>query len=406
MPIVGSLPVVLTNGTVADATAVMADLSFIASQVNGNAIGLGSPGGVPAGGSTGTVLVKNSNTDYDYSWSSPGVGLGWGRNVLINGNFERAQRLGETVSNTLAVGASTAVYQFDRWYMGVGAGQASTVGYASPVQAGAVFPGNVASIFLQRNSGQAGVGGMYLGQPLDVDQVNRLQGKVVTLSLRFSTQANWSATGLSVQFFVGTGAPAKRGGGFTGEVVVLSQNVATVANQGVTTVSFTSTGVVPAGATQGEVRVSWTPVGVAGGSDSINLGNIQLEVGSQFSGWDYVPAAVLWQQCQRYYYKTFFAGTAPGWNLGVYGITGSQAAGAVGQSLVTWSLPVRMRGSPTVTLYNPFAANGQIRDATGGADWSGSTANVVSEGMAGFYGTSPGVAGHTYTFHFTAEAEI
>ena len=41
MAIVGTLPVYLVNGTVADATQVMADLLFIVQQVNANAQPLG-----------------------------------------------------------------------------------------------------------------------------------------------------------------------------------------------------------------------------------------------------------------------------------------------------------------------------------------------------------------------------
>lgn len=37
MPIIGTLPATLTNGTLADATQVMADFNFIVSQVNANA---------------------------------------------------------------------------------------------------------------------------------------------------------------------------------------------------------------------------------------------------------------------------------------------------------------------------------------------------------------------------------
>lgn len=43
MAIVGTLPNILTNGTTADASQVMADLNFIVNQVNANAVPLGTP---------------------------------------------------------------------------------------------------------------------------------------------------------------------------------------------------------------------------------------------------------------------------------------------------------------------------------------------------------------------------
>ena len=55
MAIVGSLPVVLSNGSVADATGVMTDMNYIASAVNGGALGLtggslSGPGNLVIGG--------------------------------------------------------------------------------------------------------------------------------------------------------------------------------------------------------------------------------------------------------------------------------------------------------------------------------------------------------------------
>ena len=42
MPVIGTLPNILTNGTTADASQVMADFNFIVNQVNANANPVGT----------------------------------------------------------------------------------------------------------------------------------------------------------------------------------------------------------------------------------------------------------------------------------------------------------------------------------------------------------------------------
>lgn len=66
-----------------------------------------SSGGLPEGGSSGQVLIKNSNTNYDVDWinqSQPN------RNLLINGAMQVHQR-GTSVSSTSSGGYKTV----DRW---------------------------------------------------------------------------------------------------------------------------------------------------------------------------------------------------------------------------------------------------------------------------------------------------
>lgn len=80
MAIIGALPSTLTNGTTADATQVMADLNFIASQTNANAAGLA--GGntfsgaqiVPASGGRTQTAQTAQVQDNAYSWCSTAGG--------------------------------------------------------------------------------------------------------------------------------------------------------------------------------------------------------------------------------------------------------------------------------------------------------------------------------------------
>ena len=78
-------------------------------------------------------------------------------------------------------------------------------------------------------------------------------------------------------------------------------------------------------------------------------GNVQLEVGSTATSFDYRPYGTELALCQRYYWKIARGTSEP------YGTTGNTSAGNA-----IWSqfgLPVTMRATPTVTIYGTWAAS-------------------------------------------------
>ena len=73
-------------------------------------------------------------------------------------------------------------------------------------------------------------------------------------------------------------------------------------------------------------------------------------------------------RCQRYFYKTFDQGTTPAQNvsdgnylLAVGTDTGSRSHGSI-------EFPVAMRADPTITTFNPFAANASGRQPNSSTD--------------------------------------
>lgn len=99
----------------------------------------------------------------------------------------------------------------------------------------------------------------------------------------------------------------------------------------------------------------------------------------QYSGERLYPATsdVPWLQrlpsvelslVQRYYVKTFPSGTKPAQSAGVVGCLGLKNPIATGEPGREWAFPVQMRIAPTVTTYNPSAANANWRDVTGSVD--------------------------------------
>ena len=112
--------------------------------------------------------------------------------------------------------------------------------------------------------------------------------------------------------------------------------------------------------------------------------------------------------CQRYYYKTFPQATVPAQNAGLDGafLFGNPATSSPGVFTPNLRFPVLMRTNPTITLYNPSAANAQIRNINNSSDFSGTASQNVSVYGLNFTGTSTGSQAQSCAIHITATAEI
>ena len=130
-------------------------------------------------------------------------------------------------------------------------------------------------------------------------------------------------------------------------------------------------------------------------SNFFRVTGIKLERGTVATPIQFVPFEQELARAQRYYQKSFLYGTAPVQNAGL----GTQVelrfpattVGATTSISPTLFFPVLMRANPTITLYNPSAANAQVRNATDSADCSGSS--FVIFGPAGFALQATGNAG-------------
>lgn len=294
------------------------------------------------------------------------------RNVLVNGGALVWQR-----GSSISVAASTTAYTVDRWYLTTNANQASTVAR------GSFSDRSQFCTVVTRNNGQTGTGTYVFAYPLTTDEVARLRGSKCTLSMRLGIGGGFSPASGTVNyaFYVGTGAEGKRGAGFTSETTVISGSV----NLSTTTsVNATSAAAVPTTATQGEVRFTWTPVGTAGANDTLIVDSVQLESGVTVTEFEYLPFEYCLNSCQRHYTKTFPYATVPAQNAGLAGslssggpdladiaaglnvsIPGNYTAASFGVC-IHWRFPQQMRATPTITTYNPSAANANIRLPTGG----------------------------------------
>jgi hypothetical protein len=110
------------------------------------------------------------------------------------------------------------------------------------------------------------------------------------------------------------------------------------------------------------------------------------------------------------YVKTFNVDTGPaqnvGLNTGEFKFQGT-VVGALAMAGVEWEYPRRLRAAPTtLTLYNPSAANAQVRNVTDSADMTGSAIAANGERAAAITctGAAGDAAGEHHAVHASAEA--
>ncbi len=143
-------------------------------------------------------------------------------------------------------------------------------------------------------------------------------------------------------------------------------------------------------------------------TDDVRITGVQLEAGTEATPTETRPFATELAMCQRYYEKSFAYATAPAQNAGTVGalrfIAGKAGANAeFGFSYYV----VRKRAAPTVTLFNPSAANGQVRDSSAAADCSAAVGSSVETALyISATGNAATAVGNALDIQWTADAEL
>lgn len=157
---------------------------------------------------------------------------------------------------------------------------------------------------------------------------------------------------------------------------------------------------VPAGAT-GDVTVTLQGSGVSFARPVLSRGPLA-------GAYERLPASATLALCQRYFAKTFAAGTAPAGNAGYGGALVSHAVVANAIPPVRWQYPVPMRAVPALAFYNPAAANAQW--SAGGVNAAAAAAVPTTADAAAIgvqTGATPAIAaGALAAVHVTADAEL
>lgn len=166
-----------------------------------------------------------------------------------------------------------------------------------------------------------------------------------------------------------------------------------------------------AAVTNANRAVGQTNVGAAN-NNYFQITGVQLEVGASATAFESVPFDTNLRRCLQYYQKTFPYATAPaqavGSLSGCYRFAATKAGANVNVGFAS-RLPVKMRASPTVTLYNPISANAQARDVTAGADCSSTaSASAASEDVIAVNatGNASTAVGNIIDVHVSLDAEL
>lgn len=363
------LPYQLMNGTVADATQVMGDLNYIATQVNANITGATSG------------MLKNL-------WDNPAMVIG--------------QR-GAGGSASFA-GTGSRAYTLDRWQTSSANVNITTTQTFSGLL---TFP---YCAQIQRNNASAAVNVIQFAQSKPSVECSGYQGAVpATLSFWARAGALYSSASnnLLVQLVNGTGTDENVLAGYTFQVTPISQNVilTTSWQQYIISSPGLQTNLNEIG-----LIFAYTPTGTAGATDYFQVTGVQLEIGAAFSTFDQQPFALQLLRCQRMYEKSFPYGTAPLVNCGT--ATGAlQFPATVAAANTNYSASLRFsapkRVAPTMLAFNPLAGNFQARDVTAAADCTAATFVASDTGLAFSCTANAATAvGNRLVVHWSADADI
>jgi hypothetical protein len=153
------------------------------------------------------------------------------------------------------------------------------------------------------------------------------------------------------------------------------------------------------------------PSGMLVNGNTVNVSEFSCKPANGYPG--YVapdPDAALWD-CLAYYLKTFGQTIAPAQAAGNAGALSYlvQIASTTVGNLFDWRFPRPMIQTPTMTTYNPGAANTKWRNATAAGDSGTPTVGqLLSDAQCDFY--NPQVAGDAtgqiVAIHATANAEL
>ena len=147
-------------------------------------------------------------------------------------------------------------------------------------------------------------------------------------------------------------------------------------------------------------QVNWQQTASA----NFHLTGVQFEIGkaTPFEHRSFGEELAL---CQRYFNKSFPYATAPAYNAGTSNaISGPAASNTAYDNILQWWLTVKLRASPTVTLYNPYASNTNF--GMSGADGPAAGTYSIGENNVSIRDNGGGAGGTNLQIHATADAEL
>jgi len=350
------------------------------------------------------------------------------KNLLINGGFDFAQR---QVPGTLTSYATSANRQYgaDRWAMMV---QTSSLQYQRVDSIGAT-ESNLSARMYGKFKQITGAGKAVIFQWVEGSSIASVRNRKVRVQVKMKRTVAAAMTirlGLVQNQAAGTvDAPTTAfvsAYGANGVDPTLGASIAAIVPVAGTAIGGTISG----NYVTCNLTGSWVNFGAVFTvpSDAKNLALViitdsQLAVNDELNTaeagiydgpdvMDWVPQALANEidRVRRFYNKSFAIDVAPGQNVGLTGAIRLWAAQAGAVSFVHGAIrfPVWMRAAPTMTYFNPSAANAFLRQTVTPSDATATSATQITESQAEV--TATGLAawakGDGLAIHYTAEAEI
>jgi len=367
-----------------------------------------------------SYISATSNTTAISATSINGGQIAGFRNRIINGDIRIDQRfVGTSVTPS---GAGTNNYIADRWSAFIQ--QASKLTFQQVVDAPAGF----------KYSLKATVAAQYTpltGDTFSIQQ--RIEGQNIvdlafgTASAQTITATIWvkgSVAGNYTCFFINGAANRSYLGVLPVTTSWVKQTVTLIGDTSGTWTTDNTTGMffgisLGGGATFQTTTGSWQAGNFIQGSSAVQFVSqvngstlqftgVQLELGSISTPFEQRPIATELAMCERYYRKSFPQGVAPAQSAGLTGCLAAVASVTTTQTMgYYWKFDLPMRASPTITTYNPSAANANWRN-NGGSDVTVSVDpdSTKSDGGVLIYSTGALTVGARHYIHAAADAEL
>ena len=307
------------------------------------------------------------------------------KNRIINGAMAISQR-GTTINGINADNTYTA----DRWSIQRGGTINYSQGTSNPPSGFQYY----ASFINQTASNPF----LVINQNIETVNCYDLAGQTVTLSAWIKAAANTAAsTSIALNYGYATTADTKY-------TTIGTATNFTISSSSWTKCSITFT-VASNALTISPVFNSTTSLAVG---DGYLITGVQLEKGTTATSFDYRPYGTELALCQRYFLSSYPDGVAINGNAGL--LSGANfTAVSTGDCAGSNTFPVRMRASPSITIYAPGGGSGvgTVRNASSGAIVSSvTTTNDANQFAFNRISSASFTSGIVYSCQYLASAEL
>jgi len=349
-------------------------------------------------GNDGEQIVADSSATTGLRYQGS---MAAGKNAIINGGMDIWQR-GTSIS---AVG-STSNYTADRW-LGYNSSSAFTISRQATGDT-TNLPNIQYCGRIQRNSGATATTYMYLSQSFETVNSIPFAGKTVTYSFyaRKGTDFSDGTSVLRIGVNSGTGTDQNWLVSYTGDAAVIAGTTLTLTT---TWQRFTYTGTVATTAKELTVWFEHRASGTAGANDYYEITGLQLELGSVATAFARNSGTIQGElaACMRYYQKSYNQSVTPATVTEVGSVSMFTQATVSYNFLPSVSFGVRMRATPTITVYSTATGtSAKIANIGGVVDVNATVVNIGEAGFTAIVNNVSIAGGNELRCQWRAEIEL